>query len=50
MKKNSLIFIFVVVHLLTGCISKENVELIVHNGKIYSTFSFEIHPVSKWKT
>ena len=36
MKKNSLIFIFVAIHLLTGCISKENVELIIHNGKIYS--------------
>ena len=34
MKKNSLILI--VISFLTGCISKENVELIIHNGKIYS--------------
>ena len=36
MKKNSLVYIFLVIHILTGCISKENVELIIHNGKIYS--------------
>ena len=36
MKKNSLVFIFIVICFLSGCISKENVELIIHNGKIYS--------------
>ena len=36
MKKNSLVYIFLVINILTGCISKENVELIIHNGKIYS--------------
>ena len=36
MKKNSLVLIFIVICFLSGCISKENVELIIHNGKIYS--------------
>ena len=36
MKKNSLVSLFLVIYILTACISKENVELIIHNGKIYS--------------